>query len=153
MSAPIRSTKSSRRSLINRPDRNGNRSPEWDRNLPCNGFATRLYSTKPYCWPNWRTAISDDPKDDEERPCLHCLLVDTIDNFFADYPVSEDEPNAIDSDEIVTALAKVVAEMTCSMEGADRQQLIERLMQDVMEYDAEFRQQDQLGTAVSGSRH
>jgi len=81
------------------------------------------------------------------------LLVDTIDNFFADYPVSEDEPNAIDSDEIVTALAKVVAEMTCSMEGADRQQLIERLMQDVMEYDAEFRQQDQLGTAASGSRH
>jgi len=43
--------------------------------------------------------------------------------------------------------------MTCSMEGADRQQLIERLMQEVMEYDAEFRQQDQLGTAVSGSRH
>jgi hypothetical protein len=39
------------------------------------------------------------------------------------------------------------------MEGAERQQLIERLMQDVMEYDAEFRQQDQLGTAVSGSRH
>ena len=102
---------------------------------------------------NWRTAITDDPKDDEERPCLHCLIVDTIDNFFADYPVSEDEPSAIDSDEIVTALAKVVAEMTCSMEGAERQQLIERLMQDVMEYDAEFRQQDQLGTAVSGSRH
>jgi len=43
--------------------------------------------------------------------------------------------------------------MTCSMEGADRQQLIERLMQEVMEYDAEFRQQDQLGTAASGSRH
>ncbi len=81
------------------------------------------------------------------------MIVDTIDNFFADYPVSEDEPQAIDSDEIVTALAKVVAEMTCSMEGADRQQLLERLMQDVMEYDAEFRQQDQLGTAVSGSRH
>jgi hypothetical protein len=101
----------------------------------------------------WRTAITDDPKDDEERPCLHCLLVDTIDNFFADYPVSEDEPHAIDSDEIVTALAKVVAEMTCSMEGTERQQLLERLMQDVMEYDAEFRQQDQLGTAVSGSRH
>jgi hypothetical protein len=101
----------------------------------------------------WRAAITDDPKDDEERPCLHCLLVDTIDNFFADYPVSEDEPQAIDSDEIVTALAKVVAEMTCSMEGTDRQQLIERLMHEVMDYDAEFRQQDQLGTAVSGVRH
>lgn len=101
----------------------------------------------------WRAAITDDPKDDEERPCLHCLLVDTIDNFFADYPVSEDEPQAIDSDEIVTALAKVVAEMTCSMEGSERQQLIERLMHEVMDYDAEFRQQDQLGTTVSGVRH
>jgi hypothetical protein len=81
------------------------------------------------------------------------LLVETIDNFYADYPVSEDEPTAIDSDEIVTSLAKVVAEMTCSMEDAGRQQLIERLMREIMDYDAEFRQQDQLGTAISGARH
>jgi hypothetical protein len=39
------------------------------------------------------------------------------------------------------------------MEGSERQQLIERLMHEVMDYDAEFRQQDQLGTTVSGVRH
>ncbi len=100
-----------------------------------------------------RTAISEDLKDDDERPCLHCLLVETIDNFFAEYPVSEDEPHAIDSDEIVIALAKVVAEMTCSMEETGRQQMIERLMHEIMDYDAEFRQQDQLGVAASGARH
>jgi hypothetical protein len=100
-----------------------------------------------------RTAISDDPKDDEERPCLHCLIVETIDNYFADYPVSEDEPHAIDSDETLTAVAKVMAEMTCSMAEADRQQMIERLMREIMDYDTEFRQQDQLGAAASGARH
>jgi hypothetical protein len=100
-----------------------------------------------------RTAITDDPKDDDERPCLHCSVVETIDNFFADYPVSEDEPHAIDSDEIVIALAKVVAEMTCSMDDAGRQQMIEQLMREIMNYDAEFRQQDQLGVAASGARH
>jgi hypothetical protein len=100
-----------------------------------------------------RTAITDDPKDDDERPCLHCSVVETIDNFFADYPVSEDESHAIDSDEIVIALAKVVAEMTCSMDDAGRQQMIEQLMREIMNYDAEFRQQDQLGVAASGARH
>ena len=100
-----------------------------------------------------RTAITDDPKDDDERPCLHCLVVETIDSFFADYPVSEDEPHAIDSDEIVIALAKVVAEMTCTMDDAGRQQMIEQLMREIMNYDAEFRQQDQLGVPASGARH
>jgi hypothetical protein len=50
-------------------------------------------------------------------------------------------------------VAKVVAEMTCSMSDADRQQMIERLMREIMDYDTEFRQQDQLGTAASGARH
>jgi hypothetical protein len=50
-------------------------------------------------------------------------------------------------------VAKVVAEMTCSMADTDRQQMIERLMREIMDYDTEFRQQDQLGTAASGARH
>jgi hypothetical protein len=50
-------------------------------------------------------------------------------------------------------VAKVVAEMTCSMADADRQHMIERLLREIMEYDTEFRQQDQLGTAASGARH
>ena len=81
------------------------------------------------------------------------MIVETIDNFFADYPVSEDEPGAIDTGETVTAVAKVVAEMTCGMEDADRQQMIEQLTREVLSYDAEFRQQDQLGTAASDARH
>jgi hypothetical protein len=31
--------------------------------------------------------------------------------------------------------------------------MIEQLMREIMNYDAEFRQQDQLGVAASGARH
>jgi hypothetical protein len=97
--------------------------------------------------------MSDDQSEDEERPCLHCLLVEVIDNFFAEYPVSSEEPDAVDTDEIVTAVAKTMAELTCSQNAAGRQTMIEQLMREVMEYDTEFRQQDALGTAASGARH
>jgi len=76
-----------------------------------------------------------DERDDEERPCLHCMMVELIDDFFAEYPATADEPNTIDIDEVVTALAKTVAELTCGQNGTIRQQLIEQLTQEIMEYD------------------
>jgi hypothetical protein len=89
----------------------------------------------------------------DERPCLHCLMIELIDNFFADYPVSTDEPDTVDPDEVVTAVAKTVAELTCNQDATSRQNMIEQLMREVMKYDAEFRQQDELGTPGSGARH
>ena len=65
-----------------------------------------------------------------------------IDNYFAEYPVSEEEPDAVDTGEVITAVAKTVAELTCGLDNAGRQNMIERLMREVMEYDAEFREQD-----------
>jgi hypothetical protein len=97
--------------------------------------------------------MSDDQNENEERPCLHCLIVELVDNFFAEYPVSEDEPDMIDTDEVITAVAKTVAELTCSRDDQGRQSLIEQLMREIMKYDEEYRQQDQLGTAGSGARH
>ncbi len=97
--------------------------------------------------------MSDDLNEDEERPCLHCLIVEVIDNFFAEYPVSTDEPDTVDTDEVITAIAKTVAELTCSQDGAGRQNMIEQLMREVMKYDAEYRQQDELGRAGSDARH
>ncbi len=91
--------------------------------------------------------------EDDERPCLHCVIVETIDAFFAEYPVSEEDPDAVDTGEVVTAVAKTVAELTCGQDTAGRQNLIEQLMREVMEYDAEFRQQDAMGTPGSGARH
>jgi hypothetical protein len=97
--------------------------------------------------------MADDPNDDDERPCLHCLIVEVVDNFFAEYPVTADEPNAIDTDEVITALAKTVAELTCGQDVTARQTMIDQLTREVIEYDAEFRQQDALGQGGSHARH
>jgi len=97
--------------------------------------------------------MADEQGDDEERPCLHCLIVEVVDGFFAEYPVAADAPDVIDTDEVITALAKTVAELTCGQDAATRQNIIEQLNRGIMEYDAEYRQQDELGQAGSHARH
>jgi hypothetical protein len=97
--------------------------------------------------------MSDDQDEQEERPCLHCLIVEVIDGFFAEYPVSADEPDTIDTAEVITAVAKTMAELTCSQDAAGRQNMIEQLMREVMNYDEEYRQQDKMGRAGSDARH
>jgi hypothetical protein len=92
-------------------------------------------------------------RDDQERPCLHCMMVELIDDFFADYPAKADEPDTIDTDEVFSAIAKTVAELTCGQDGAIRQQLIERLMREIMNYDAEFRRDAGTGAIGSNARH
>lgn len=84
---------------------------------------------------------------------MHCLIVETIDSFFAEYPISADEPDAVDTDEIVIAVAKTVAELTCALDEAGRRAMIEQLMRQIADYDAEFRQQDALGPSASAARH
>ena len=97
--------------------------------------------------------MSEDRDDQEERPCLHCLVVELVDNFFAEYPAATGEPDTIDTDEVITAVAKTVAELTSSQDAAVRQNMIEQLMREIMNFDAEFRQQDAVGTAGSDARH
>ncbi len=92
-------------------------------------------------------------KDAEERPCLHCMMVELIDQFFTENPASVDESDIIDTDEVITAVAKTVAELTSSHDGTGRQQIIENLMREIMEYDAEFRREDAMGVTGSAARH
>ena len=47
-------------------------------------------------------------RDDQERPCLHCMIVELIDDFFEEYRAASDESDTIDPDEVVTAIAKTV---------------------------------------------
>jgi len=98
--------------------------------------------------------MSEDQEANGERPCLHCLIIELVDDFFAQYPVSSDEPeDVIDTGEIITAVAKVMAELTSGQEGTIRQTMIEQLMREIMNYDAEFRKQDAMGTDRSHARH
>ena len=91
------------------------------------------------------------PEDqaNEERPCLHCMIVELIDQFFEDYAATSGEPDTIDTDEVITAVAKTVAELTCSQDGT----ALEQLMREIMDYDAEFRRDDASGVIGSGARH
>ena len=92
-------------------------------------------------------------RDDQERPCLHCMMVELIEEFFAEYLAASGEPDAIDTDEVVTAIAKTVAELTCGQDGTIRQQLIEQLMREIIDYDAEFRRDAGTGAIGSDARH
>ena len=96
--------------------------------------------------------MSEQP-DDQDRPCLHCMMVELIDEFFAEHPAVGRESDTIDTDEVVTAIAKTVAELTCSQDGSTRQQIIENLMREIMDYDAEFRPDDGTSAVGSEARH
>jgi hypothetical protein len=98
-------------------------------------------------------AFMSESRDDQERPCLHCMMIELIDQFFAEYPVTNGEPDTIDTDEVVTAIAKTMAELTCGRDGTIRQQLIEQLMREIMNYDAEFRRDAETASIVSDARH
>ena len=81
------------------------------------------------------------------------MMVELLDDFFAEYPATIGEPDAIDTDEVVTAIAKTVAELTCGQDVTIRQQLIEQLMREIMDYDAEFRRDAGTGAIGSDARH
>jgi hypothetical protein len=89
-----------------------------------------------------------------ERPCLHCMIVELIDDFFAEYPTAGSaKVDAAEADEVIDAIAKTVAELTSQQDGVIRQQVIEELMRQIMRYDAEFRREDAAGAIASHARH
>ena len=93
---------------------------------------------------------------DQERPCLHCMMVEMIDDFLAEYPAPASGSNKVDTDEadeVIGAIAKTVAELTSRQDGVIRQQLIEQLMREIMNYDAQFRREDAADVIGSQARH
>jgi hypothetical protein len=85
-----------------------------------------------------RTAMSDNPESGDERPCLHCLIADLIDEFYAEYGSSEGEKDTVDIDEILSALGKVIAEMTYGSDAAVRQRVLEDLTREVARFEEEY---------------
>jgi hypothetical protein len=82
--------------------------------------------------------MSDNPESNDERPCLHCLIGDLIDEFYAEYGSPSGEKNTIDMDEIVSALAKTIAEMTYGSDSAVRQRIFDDLKSEVTKFEAEY---------------
>ena len=94
-------------------------------------------------------------REDQERPCLHCMIVELIDDFFAEYPATaaSDKVDTAEADEVIDAVAKTVAELTSQQDGFIRQQVIEQLMRQIMDYDAEFRREVATSAAGSNAQH
>ena len=95
-------------------------------------------------------------QDVQERPCLHCMMVELIDEFLSEYPAApggSDKVDTDEADELIIAIAKTVAELTSRQDGLIRQQLIEQLMREIMHYDAEFRRDNASGATASHARH
>jgi hypothetical protein len=95
-------------------------------------------------------------RDDQERPCLHCMIVDLIHDFFAEYPAPASGSDKVDTgeaDEVIDAIAKTVAELTSQQDGIIRQQVIEQLTRQIMHYDAEFRREDGGHAVQTYARH
>ncbi len=52
--------------------------------------------------------MSDEPNE-QERPCLHCMMVDLIDDFFAEYPATgggSDKVDTGEADEVIVAIGR-----------------------------------------------
>jgi hypothetical protein len=91
---------------------------------------------------------------EQERPCLHCRMVEVIDDFFAEYPTAgSDKVDTSEADEVIDAIAKTVAELTSQQDGVIRQQVIEQLMREILNYDAEFRREEATSAVSSNAKH
>jgi hypothetical protein len=82
--------------------------------------------------------MSDTEGSNDERPCLHCLIADTIDDFYAEYGSQSGEKDTIDMDEIISALGKTVAELISGSDPSLRQRIIEDLMSEITRFEAEY---------------
>jgi len=40
-----------------------------------------------------------DVQNEQERPCLHCMMVELIDDFFAEYPTAPGDSDKVDTGE------------------------------------------------------
>jgi hypothetical protein len=97
-----------------------------------------------------------EPQNDQEWPCLHCMMVELIDDFFAEYPTAPGKSDKVDTseaDEVIDAIAKIAAELTSRQDGRIRQHIIEQLMREIIKYDGEFRREDEVSAADSHVRH
>ena len=93
--------------------------------------------------------------ENEQPPCLHCRMVELIDDFLAENPTTagSEKVDTSEADEVIDAIAKTVAELTSQQDGAMRQQVIEQLMRQIVHYDGEFRHEEAIRAGGSHAKH
>ena len=97
--------------------------------------------------------MSDNPEVEEERPCLHCLIGDLIDEYYGEYGSPSGETDVIDVNEIMTSLAKIVAEITSGSDAAEGRRIVDDLSREIAKFDAEYREHAATGASGFDVRH
>ncbi len=71
--------------------------------------------------------MSQTSESNDERPCLHCLIGDLIDDFYGEFGSLAGKPDTIDTNELLSALAKTFAELeqvSLGLNRGDSQRLV-----------------------------
>lgn len=84
---------------------------------------------------------------------MHCLIGDLIDEYYGEYGSPSGEADVIDVDEIMTALAKVVAEITSGSDAAEGRRIVDDLTREIAKFDAEYRESATSGGSGVHVRH
>jgi hypothetical protein len=100
-----------------------------------------------------REVMSDIPEVEDERPCLHCLIGDLIDEYYGEYGSPSGESDVIDVGEIMTSVAKIVAEITSGSDAVEGRRIVEELSREISKFDAEYRDHAATGTSGFDVRH
>jgi hypothetical protein len=97
--------------------------------------------------------MADNAEAEDERPCLHCLIGDLIDEFYGEYGSPSGEPDVVDAGEIMMALAKTIAEITYDSDAVQRRELMDEFIREIAKCEAEFRDRATVEGPTSGARH
>ena len=87
-----------------------------------------------------------------ERPCLHCMIGDLIDEFYEEFGSQAGEPSIIGA-ELLSALAKTFAELTWDSDKTQRQNMMQEFMRDVAKFEAEFQEGKLSETPTLDAKH
>ncbi len=97
--------------------------------------------------------MSQTTESNDERPCLHCLIGDLIDEFYEEFGSTSGEPDTIDTAELLSALAKTFAEFSYDYDAAQRQRMLQDFISDVAKFEAEFQEAKMNEAPGSDARH
>jgi hypothetical protein len=97
--------------------------------------------------------MSQTTESNDERPCLHCLIGDLIDEFYEEFGSPDGEPGMIDTTELLSALAKTFAEFSYDYDAAQRQRLLQDFISEVAKFEAEFQEAKMNEAPGSDARH
>jgi hypothetical protein len=97
--------------------------------------------------------MSQTSEPNDERPCLHCLIGDLIDDYYGEFRSMAGERDTIDTDELLSALAKTFAELTYDSDAAQRQRMMGDFLRDVSKFETEFKEAQVTEIPASDARH